>query len=318
MVERALAAREGLRRDAETDAWRLLHGSGDGVPGLVIEQFGGVLVAQWHEGVLKLVEGEVRAACERMMAAVGATGVYLKRFVKDRSADLRRVEALHSDATPWIGEAAPAEFAVREAGVRFLVRPYDGYSTGLFLEHRENRRRVRELAAGRRVLNTFAYTCGYSVCAALAGAAEVVSVDLSPKFLEWGRRNFAENGLVAERHVWLRADARDYLRRAARQGRRFDVVILDPPSFARDRRSKRVFAVTEELEGLVAGALALLNAGGQLLLCTNHRGIGWRRLERAVLEGAGGRAVEIVERPGLPADFPGDADFAKSLWARVD
>jgi 23S rRNA (cytosine1962-C5)-methyltransferase len=228
------------------------------------------------------------------------------------------VARLHGDPTPWLGEAVEPEFPVLENGIRFLVRPYDGYSLGLFLEHRENRQRVRALAAGRNVLNAFAYTCAFSVAAAVGGATATVSVDVSRKHLEWGKRNFAANALEPGSHLFICSDIFDYYRRAKRQGRVFDLIILDPPTFARTKRPKQVFVLADDLERLVSGAVELLSPGGHLLLATNHRETSRRRLERAVALAAGTRPSEIVDRPGLPRDFVGDRGYARSILARLE
>jgi 23S rRNA (cytosine1962-C5)-methyltransferase len=316
VLQCALAARAALLAAADGDVARLCHGAADGLPGLVIERFGPVLVAQLHEGQWGGGEALARTLCAAAAEHVGAIAVYLKQFVRDRSAELARVEALHTSATPWIGTTAPEEYAVCEHGVRFRVRPYDGYSVGLFLEHRPQRQRVRTMAAGRRVLNLFAYTCGFSVVAALGGAAETVSVDVAGKALDWGRRNFAENGLSTDGHWFMRSDAREYCRRAARQGRQFDLIVLDPPSFARVKQTGKVFVLEEELARLVAAAVEVLAPGGDLLLCTNNRSVGWGRLEGAVRTAAEGRPARL-ERLPLAADFAGDPDYAKALLARL-
>lgn len=317
-LERALARRQRLLAATDCDVCRLFHGTADGIPGLVIEKFGDVLIAQLHEGRLRLAEHTVRRLCAEVRERLGARAVYHKYFVRDRSRGEQTVGALHRDPTPWIGEPVPPEFPVLENGIRFLVRPYDGYSVGLFLEHRENRQRIRTLARGRRVLNAFAYTCGFSVAAALGGARETVNVDVSKKYLEWGRRNFLVNQLPLNDHLFLCDDIFDYYRRAQQRGWRFDLVILDPPSFARTKRPRRTFVLTEALTKLVAGALRLLNADGYLLLATNQRGISRRRLEAAVTESAGRRGFEICARPRLPADFAGDPGYARALLVQVD
>lgn len=254
-----------------------------------------------------------RRIVELLAARVGARAVYRKVFPRDRSlAGAGRAE--HREKRPWIGEAVEEEFAVREGGLRFLVRPYDGLSTGLFLDQRENRRRVRAAARGRRVLNTFAYTCGFGVAAGAGGAAEVVNVDVSRRYLEWGKRNLESNSLALEGQWFICSDVFDYLRRARRQGRVFDMVILDPPTFGRDKRSGAVFAMESDLDRLVREAVGLTAAGGLLLVSTNHRGTSAARLRRAVE--ATGRA-RVVEAPRLPADFAGDEGYAKSLWCEV-
>ena len=204
-----------------------------------------------------------------------------------------------------------------ENDVCYLIRPHEDHAVGLFLEQRDNRSRVRRLARGRRVLNVFSYTCGFSVSAALGGAAETVSVDLSRRFLEWGKRNFAENGLTLERHTFFCSDVFDYYKRARRQGRLFDLLVLDPPTFSRARRPKRAFALHKDLDRLVAGAVELLNPRAYLLLSVNHRGTPYARLERAVAHAAGTRPVTAVERPQLPPAFRGDEDYAKSILVQL-
>src|SRR5436190_23538728 len=136
------------------------------------------------------------------MSASNCTAVYRKVFPRDRNARRTELVPLHHDSTPWIGAPAAAEFAVMENRMRFLVRPFDGYSTGLFLEHRDNRSRIREMSVGKRVLNLSAYTCGFSVAAALGGGA-TTSVDVAVKFLEWGKRNFDENGVLLDGHTFI-------------------------------------------------------------------------------------------------------------------
>lgn len=316
-LEAALDARARLLADPQTTVCRVLNGAADGFDGLVIEKLGDVLVAQLHEGRLALPVSAARQLCERIRRQLNARAVYAKFFGRDRAAAARDTDARQRDPVPWLGEPVEAELAVLENGIRFLVRPYEGYSVGLFLEHRANRPRVRRLAAGRRVLNAFAYTGGFSVAAALGGAAGTVSIDVSKRFLEWGKRNFAANGLDPDSHTFICSDIFDYYRRARRQRRRFDLIILDPPTFARLRRPKRTFAIAEDLDRLVAGAVELLDPDGHLLLATNHRGTPRRRLERSVAEACASRGWEVIERPRLPADFRGDPDYAKSVLVRV-
>jgi 23S rRNA (cytosine1962-C5)-methyltransferase len=319
LLDAALARRAGLVSDPQTDVCRLFHSGADGIDGLVIEKLGSVLVVQLHAGRLAIDDAAVRELCAAAAARVQATAVYRKVFPKDRTTPPGDLERQHRDPTPWIGTLAEAELAVRENGAMFVVRPYDGYATGLFLDHRAARARVRELATGRRVLNAFAYTCGFTVAAALGGAAATVSVDISRKALEWGKRNLVANGLALDVHRFICADVLDYYRRAARQGQRFDFVILDPPTFARVKETGRVFSLAADLPRLVAGALELLDADGILHLSVNHRGTSLRALQ-AVVRGAAraqGRRAALLEGPPPPEDFPGDPDFAKSVWLRL-
>jgi 23S rRNA (cytosine1962-C5)-methyltransferase len=328
-LEAALGLRARLLNDPLTTGWRVFNGAADGIDGLVIEKLGDVLVIQLHEERLALDERAVHEVCQAALERLHARAVYRKVFPRDRSGGSHPnpageggvvdLESLHHDPTPWIGMEVEPELTVIEAGTRFLVRPYDGYSTGIFLEHRTNRASVRGLAAGQRVLNAFAYTCGFTVAAALGQAVETVSVDISRKSLELGQRNLTANDIPPERHTFVCSDIFDYYRRAQRQQRRFDLIILDPPTFARTRRPARVFSITEDLDRLAAGAVALLEPGGHLLLCTNHRPTSHRRLEEAVTAAADslGRRATIVERPELPEDFRADPAYAKSILARV-
>ncbi len=157
------------------------------------------------------------------------------------------------------------EVVVEEHGVKYLVKPTSGLTVGLFLDMRDVRRWLRAAAHEASVLNLFAYTCSFGVCAALGGASRVVNVDLSKSYLEWGKANYALNGCAAEDRDFIFGDAFDWLRRFQRRGERFDVVIVDPPSF-----SSTPFAITRDYPRLVASAAAVTSQGGLLLAATNH------------------------------------------------
>ncbi|TWT41837.1 Ribosomal RNA large subunit methyltransferase K [Phycisphaerae bacterium RAS1] len=315
-IAAAVERRTALPQSANA-ALRLFHGQADGVPGLVIEKFGPVLIAQLHDGQLQADESDVRNACERLCTQLGARAVYQKVFPTDRNTALRQLEKLHNDPQPWIGQPVEPEFSIVENGVRFLIRPYDGYSVGLFLEHRDSRRRVRESSAGKRVLNLFAYTCGFSVAAALGGAAATDNVDASKKYLEWGKRNFAANRLALDSHRFFCDDVFSFLRRAKRQERFYDLAVVDPPTFGRQKDAPRPFALTEDLDRLVAETVDRLSPGGVMLIAVNHRPTTLARLENTIRRATAGRKCEILDRPSLPVDFAGDPAFSKTVIARL-
>jgi len=197
--------------------------------------------------------------------------------------------------------------------MRFEISFQSGYSQGLFLDQRDNRRRIREQARpGATVLNTFAYTGAFSVAAALGGAT-ATTLDLSQRYLDWARRNFARNGLDPGEHYFCKGDTFHWLRRFAKQGRRFDAVILDPPTFSRDDRG-RTFRVESDYGQLAALALACLAPGGTLLCCTNCRSLPRPALERQIRDAAP-RPLHIESAP-MPEDFTGEA-YLKSLWVRT-
>lgn len=185
---------------------------------------------------------------------------------------------------------------VNESGVRLLVNLEDYLDTGLFLDHRPLRKLVRERAAGRRVLNLFCYTGSITAHAAAGGAGRSVSVDLSNTYLAWARRNLDLNGFPADRHVFERADVREWLRAARVRGDRFDLVVMDPPAYSSSKKMTGVFDVQRDHAALVADATALLPADGEMYFSANLRDF---RFDGAP---AGWRATDISEAT-IPEDF---------------
>ena len=201
-------------------------------------------------------------------------------------------------------------------GLKFGIHPEAGRSVGLFPDQRENRRLVRDMAAGKRVLNLFAYTCGFSVAAAAGGASKTVSVDLAPGQLEWGKRNFALNGLDTSDQAFIRSDAAGYLKRAAREGMSFELIVIDAPTFAHAGKRGQSFSFVRDLPALVRGASALLLADGIMLISTNNRALSMSRLKELVKQGAGRRRFRVLATPPLPLDFAVDSDHAKTMILR--
>ncbi|NLX12201.1 MAG: class I SAM-dependent rRNA methyltransferase [Phycisphaerales bacterium] len=316
LIDAALLRRQPLLKDASTNAYRLFNGAGDGLDGLIIERFDEVMIVQLHEQRLNYSDEDLRAAIESLHQRLGTRAVYKKFFLRDRGDVPPEIAALHHAPAPWIGQPVSPEISILENGLRFIISPYHGFSVGLFLEHRENRRRIRELSPNRWVLNTFCYTGSFSVAAVAGGAASVTSVDLSKTYLAWCRQNFTTNHLETEGHWFFCSDVLEFFQRARRQNRRYDLIILDPPSFGRLRRPARVFVLAEQLDDLVRQAVERLDPGGIVLLAVNHRQISRTRLEEALA--ATGRPCSILERPVLPLDFAGDPDYAKSVIARFD
>ncbi len=186
---------------------------------------------------------------------------------------------------------------VREGRARLLVNLDDYLDTGLFLDHRPTRLMLAELAPGKRFLNLFCYTAAATVHAALGGASESISVDLSATYTEWAQRNLQLNGLDPRRHRLERADCREWLRAAAYRGVRFDLVFLDPPTFSNSKRLRESFDVQRDHVELVRDSVALLAAGGLMLFSCNRRGF---RLDTEALSDL---VVEDISRATLPVDF---------------
>lgn len=291
------AARRRLLVGEQSNAWRWIDSVGDRPGGFTVDVYR-------EHGVLGIYNPELwqdRLELGRALLSLGLGGVYVKNRVR---ADLRRLEQEQlAPAQPLCGEAA-GEVIVSEHDMRFAVRLDDGLSTGLFIDQRDNRMRLRSETAGRRVLNLFAYTCSFSVAAGLGGAREVVSVDLSRRALQRGGRNLQLNALTPARHRLLRADAMQWLERAERRRERFDWVVLDPPSFA--SRGRNAFSVRRDYAQAAQSCLGLLAAGGRLLAVTNHRETSRRQFLQLLREAAqqAGRAVRALELLPAPVDCP--------------
>ncbi len=312
----ALVRRLPCLLDSDTDSFRLLNGDAEDMPGLVAEKFGPVVILQVHDTHPRLIES-LPGIARWYKARLGIGAVYVKHFARNRGQSADSVqEALRSPA-PLAGRPLEPQIEVVERGLRYAIRPYDGFSVGLFLDQRDNRTRIREMSAGKEVLNLFAYTCGFSVAAAAGGATQTVSVDVAVKHLEWGKVNFGLNGIDLANHLFFRSDAMEFLGRMVRQGRSFDLVILDPPSFAHGRGSKSDFSVMENLPTMIGAALEVLRPEGAMLISTNHRKMTLRGLLDRIRHGASGRAIEILDTPPLPPDFAMDPDHAKSVFVRA-
>ncbi len=306
-----LALRAAIIDPALTDTFRLIHGAADGWPGFYLDRLGDVLLAQ--------TAGALTAPQRQHLERIEARAVYH--------------QLLQRQGRPppqWLwGAPAAKEILARENGLRFELRLDEGGSTGLFLDQRDNRRRLQEryvapgfeLPAAPEVLNAFAYTCGFSVCAA-AGGGRVTSLDLSRNYLDWGRRNFVLNGLEPAGHEFLFGDAFAWFRRLARKKRLFDVIILDPPTFSRSRESG-VFQAEKDYGALAADALPLLKPGGALLASTNAAAFAPEDFLEAVTGTIrrAGRSVSRQHYAPQPPDFPierAEPAYLKTVWLRVD
>lgn len=310
----ALERRWGLGRSSDRDpperrttAFRLVNEEGDALPGLAVDVYGDHLVAQIYISE----EWERPGRRDRLLDALdalGFDGVYLK--LRPKQANVL-VDTRRDDVAPRLpvrgGSAAAEEIVVYEEGVPFGVRLGDGLSTGIFLDQRLNRRAVRELARGARVANLFSYTCAFSIVAALGGARRTVSVDASLAALERGRAGFALAGLAIGRdHAFVAEDAFTWLVKTAKKSEeRFDLVILDPPSYSSTK--KRRFVAESDYDELVALAAALVAPNGRILACCNLRAMPRQKLRRLVHEGAREAKREVVQLKDMPdaPDFPG-------------
>jgi 23S rRNA (cytosine1962-C5)-methyltransferase len=321
-AEPRLALRVALIDPQETDAFRVIHGASDGWLGWYVERLGQFLLSQ-SEQPLRAEQREELARLAKLFSARGAYHKILSRQV-------RRTTAAEASPQLVLGEAAPDRFEICENGIRFELGFNEGYSTGLFLDQRDNRRRflTGHVAAdfpqpstlNPQLLNCFAYTCGFSVCAARAGA-KTTSLDLSKKYLEWGRRNFALNGLDPAAHDFIYGDAFDWLRRLAKKGRVFDAVALDPPTFSQSKEHG-VFRAEKDFGKLVAAALPLIRPGGVLFASTNAADWPPEKFLAEMEKAIHSARRKILQRQHVPQppDFPisrAEPAYLKTVWLRI-
>lgn len=313
--ERRFYVRYTRDRPEGAEAYRWVQQDAEGLPGLAID-----VVDRWL--VVHVYEPSVERHLPALLEAIrpyGFDGVYLKRRPKAANLIGDARDEAYAPSEPIAGIAAPEEFALREYGVRYLVRLHEGLSFGLFADQRENRRRVRAWASGTRVLNLFAYTCGFSVAAAAGGAQETVSVDASRRLLAWGERNFQLNGLHGPQHAFWVGDVFEALGRLRRKGRRFDLVCVDPPTYSRTKRSR--WNSGRQWADLIEQLMPIVAPGGRVLACSNDRRMSEDAFRRHVERGAERRGTRVSTQAfRCPTDHPaplgGEAHLKTLLLVR--
>lgn len=316
----AAAKRFALAHAPKTTCFRLVHEDGDALPALAVDVYGDYFVVHLRpEGDSWNAPGRRERVLDAL-GALGPDGIYLKLHPKHANvlAGTRREDI--APALPVRGACASDPLVAHEDGLELLVRLGDGLSTGLFLDQRANRARVRAASSGRRVLNLFSYTCAFTVAAVAGGAVGSTSVDASAAALERGRENLLRARADLVRHVLVADDTFAYLARAARKNERFDLVVLDPPSYS--TVGSRRFVADADYGDLAAAALAVLSPGGALVACTNHRKLSLGRFRKMLRRAAQGAKRVVAQLKDLApgADFPtpvGAEPTMKSVWLRV-
>lgn len=317
-LEHACRRRVALAERTDLTAWRVLDGKGDGVPGVTIDRYGPAAVLNVYDDAGLPHEAVTRVAevTREHLAPSGIEAVYVKAFVRDRSRLGGDLPGEATSSMPRAGSVLPEALVVEEYGVRFEVRPYDGLSTGLFLDHRDHRRALAERRP-TRVLNLFAYTCAFAMPLAAAGAA-VTNVDVSGRYLDWGRRNLALNGLEAASMRFLRRDAMDYLTQAARRpDERFDLVILDPPTFAaaNKRRGVAAWRAVDDYPALIGAAVRVLSPGGVVFAASNTRELAAGGTLADLIDASLPQAPQWLPLPPWPVDVRARDRVAAVLFA---
>ncbi len=309
----AFELRRALFRDGRTTAYRLLHGEGDRAPGLVLDRYGDVAVLRTDGEAAAILATRHADALRDELRAEGVNTLVSRQSARARRAAEPRTEVL-------FGDAPPARIAVTEHGVPFEVDLADGQKTGAFLDQRENRARVGQLAASLRqaapvrVLNLFSYAGGFSLHAALEGA-HTTSVDVAPLAHKTAQASFKAAGLALTGHAFVAADVYAFLADAKKKGLSWDIVISDPPSFAPSE--KAVGRALSAYRALHGAAAAVLRPGGVLCAasCSSH--VGLEAFLGTLDDDALGRAdLRVVDTYGPPADHPSLPAFPEGRYLK--
>lgn len=289
----ALRKRASLPCDG-TNAFRLIHGEGDGLPGLIADFYAGVLVIQAHDAGMHADRLEIANAFREVMGDA-VTAIYYKSqsTLPGKLRDSQSDEYLYGDA--------PAEQVILENGNRFYIDWKEGQKTGFFLDQRENRKLLGSFVRGRKVLNTFCYTGGFSVYALTSGASLVHSVDASQKAIVLTKRNVSLNGFDPEIHGCFAADTFDFL---AQHTDRYEVVILDPPAFAKHRDARH--QAVRGYQRLNAEAMRAIAAGGILFTFSCSQVVDRQLFYDTIVSAAiqAGREISVLHHLSQPADHP--------------
>lgn len=305
---RALALRDRLPDLKQTNARRLVHGESDGLPGLVLDQYGDTLVVQflsygaeyWRETI-----------ADDLLELTRCRSIYERSDV-----DVRNLEGLPSRTGLLRGDDPPEKVLIEEYGLKFWVDIRQGHKTGFYIDQRLNRQRVRSLAAGREVLDCFCYTGGFSLTALAGGAASVLAVDASPLAVHLGQENLRLNDLSSEMVEWMEGDVFQVLRNFRDRGRSFDMVVLDPPKFA--ATTKQVDRASRGYKDINLLALKLLRPGGVLATFSCSGGVSLDLFQKIVAGAALDAQVDarIIETFFQASDHPTAVNFPEGQYLK--
>ncbi|HVB72252.1 MAG TPA: class I SAM-dependent rRNA methyltransferase [Ktedonobacteraceae bacterium] len=318
-ARRRIHSAAALRRVFEpeiTNAYRLVNAEGDGLPGLIVDRYAEVLVAQIHTAGMEQLRPLI---IEALMEETGARGLLLRN-----DSQSRRREGLEIEEPQVVAGVVPTQVAIRENGVLFLVDPWEGQKTGFFLDQRDKREALRKYSRAKRVLNCFSYSGGFSVYAALTSPeTRVTSVDSSEPAIEAARQHFVMNGLDPNQHEFHIADVFEYLEQAQARDELFDVVVLDPPAFARTQNARaQALKAYRRLNTL---GMQVLRPGGILLTCSCSGVVGMDDLLGILSQAAQRhqRTVQLLETFTHGVDHPvnlamPETAYLKAVFCRVE
>lgn len=304
LFRKAKEKRNAYYQDDLTTAFRLFNQEGDGFGGLTVDLYGDYAVFSWYNSYVYQIRQTISEAFRQVFPEV--LGAYEKI----------RFKGLDYESAHVYGQEAPDFFTVLENGVLYQVFMNDGLMTGIFLDQHEVRGSLVDgLAMGKSLLNMFSYTAAFSVAAAMGGASHTTSVDLAKRSRELSQAHFQANGLSTDEHRFIVMDVFEYFKYAKRKDLTYDVIVLDPPSFARNK--KQTFSVAKDYYKLISQSLEILNPGGIIIASTNAANVSRQKFTEQIDKGFAGRSYQILNKYGLPADFAYNKKDESSNYLKV-
>ena len=304
LFRQAKEKRKSYYQDELTTAFRLFNQEGDGFGGLTVDLYGDYAVFSWYNSYVYQIRKVISEAFRQVFPEV--LGTYEKI----------RFKGLDYESAHVYGQEAPDFFTVLENGVLYQVFMNDGLMTGIFLDQHEVRGSLVDgLAMGKSLLNMFSYTAAFSVAAAMGGASQTTSVDLAKRSRELSQAHFQANGISTDDHRFIVMDVFEYFKYAKRKGLTYDVIVLDPPSFARNK--KQTFSVSKDYHKLISQSLEILNPGGIIIASTNAANVSRQKFTEQIDKGFAGRSYQILNKYGLPADFAYNKKDESSNYLKV-
>ena len=304
LFRQAKEKRSAYYQDDLTTAFRLFNQEGDGFGGLTVDLYGDYAVFSWYNSYVYQIRKVISEAFRQVFPEV--LGTYEKI----------RFKGLDYESAHVYGQEAPDFFTVLENGVLYQVFMNDGLMTGIFLDQHEVRGSLVDgLAMGKSLLNMFSYTAAFSVVAAMGGASQTTSVDLAKRSRELSQAHFQANGISTGDHRFIVMDVFEYFKYAKRKGLTYDVIVLDPPSFARNK--KQTFSVAKDYYKLISQSLEILNPGGIIIASTNAANVSRQKFTEQIDKGFAGRSYQILNKYGLPADFAYNKKDESSNYLKV-
>ena len=304
LFRQAKEKRSVYYQDELTTAFRLFNQEGDGFGGLTVDLYGDYAVFSWYNSYVYQIRKVISEAFRQVFPEV--LGTYEKI----------RFKGLDYESAHVYGQEAPDFFTVLENGVLYQVFMNDGLMTGIFLDQHEVRGSLVDgLAMGKSLLNMFSYTAAFSVAAAMGGASQTTSVDLAKRSRELSQAHFQANGLSTDDHRFIVMDVFEYFKYAKRKGLTYDVIVLDPPSFARNK--KQTFSVAKDYHKLISQSLEILNPGGIIIASTNAANVSRQKFTEQIDKGFAGRSYQILNKYALPADFAYNKKDESSNYLKV-